>query len=109
MTETPGVGFRSWVEGIENNFRNKARTVLHRLSTFALFRWQASGSPKQVAGDPLGAAFWRQSRATKGDTETPSVVRPGIVSISLCCMMSIGYCVDFVIFLLRSDRIASSR
>jgi len=109
MTETPGVGFRSWVEGIENKFRNNARKVLHRLSTFALFRWQASGSPKQVAGDPLDAAFRRQSRATEGDTGTPSVVRPEIVSNSLWCMMFIGYRVNFVIFLLTSELIASPR
>jgi hypothetical protein len=83
MTETPGVGFRSWVEGVEYKFRNNARTLVHRLRTFVLSRWQASVGPKQVARDRLGAAFWRQRRANKGDAGTPSVVRPGIVSNSL--------------------------
>jgi hypothetical protein len=83
MTETLGVGFRSWVEGVECKSRNNARTLVHRLQTFVLFRWQASGSPKQVARDRLGGAFWRQSRANKGDVGTPSVVFPGIISNSL--------------------------
>lgn len=76
MTETRGVGFRSRVEGAENTSRNNARTVVQRLRTFVLFRWQASASPKQVAGNRLDGAFWRQSRANKGDAGTPSVVRP---------------------------------
>jgi hypothetical protein len=76
MTETRGGGFRSWVEGAENKPRSNARTVVHS-------RWSASAGLKQVAGDSLGAAFWRQRRANKGDAGTPSVVRPGIVSNSL--------------------------
>ena len=82
MTETRGVGFRSWVKGVENKSRKNARTVVHRAHTFLLFRWQASTSPKQVAGDRLGAAVWRQSRADEGDAGAPSVVCLGIVSSS---------------------------
>jgi hypothetical protein len=67
MIETLGVGFRSWVEGVKNKSRNNARTVVHRLRTFVVLRRQASAGPKQVAGARLGAAFWRQSRANKGD------------------------------------------
>jgi hypothetical protein len=82
MTETPGVGFRLWFEGVENKFRNDARALVHRLRTFALSRWQASANSKLAAGDWLGAAFWRQSRADKGDAATPPLVREAIAADS---------------------------
>ena len=83
MTETPGVGFRYWFEGVENKSQSNARALTHRLRTFVLFHWPASASQERVAVDRLGAAFWRQSRANKGDARTPSVVRPAIASESL--------------------------
>ena len=82
MTETRGVGFRSWVKSVENKSRKKARTVVHRPHTFLLFRRPASTGPELVAGDRLGAAVWRQRRAREGDAGAPSVVCLGIVSSS---------------------------
>ena len=98
MTETRGVGFRSWFKGVENKSRKNARTVVHRLHTLLLFRWQASTSPRQVAGDRLGAAVGRESRANEGDAGTASAVCLGIVSSSLWCRMSIRCGLNLVIF-----------
>jgi len=83
MTEIREVGFRSWVKGVVNKPRNNARAVVHKLRDFVLFRLQASASPRKVAGDRLGTAFWRRSRSNEGDAGMPTVVRAAIVSNSL--------------------------